>query len=96
MQIQLTGQNIEITEAIRNYTEKKLKRIVSLVEKINHIHLTFRVEKLNQIAEINISLPGTQIHAEAGCENIYESIDKLVDKVRRQLKKHKEKTTEHG
>ncbi len=96
MQIQITGQNLEITEAIRSYAEKKLQRIVSIADKINHIHLTFHIEKLNQIAEANISVPGSQIHAEASSENIYESIDKLIDKLSRQLKKYKDKVTNHG
>ena len=89
MQIQITGQGLEITEAIRNYAEKKLKRIIAIADKINHIHVTFHLEKVNQIAEANITVPGTQIHAEASSENIYESIDKLVDKLSRQLKKYK-------
>ncbi len=96
MQIQMTGQNIEMTGAIRSYAEKKLQRINSLADKISHIHLTFHVEKLNQIAEANISVPGTQIHAKASSEDIYESIDKLVDKIIRQLNKYKEKLTDHG
>lgn len=91
MQVQITGQNIEVTEAIRAYAEKKLKRICSIEDKISHFHVTFHVEKLNQIAEANIAVPGSQIHAEATSENIYESIDKLVDKLTRQLKKYKEK-----
>lgn len=96
MQIQMTGHNIEVTPAIRTYAEKKLQRLNSLVDKITHIHLTFRVEKVNQIAEANIAVPGTQLHAEASSENIYESIDKLVDKVIRQLNKHKEKLSDHS
>jgi len=96
MQIQMTGKNTELTPAIRSYAEKKLQRINSLLDKINHIHLTFHIEKLNQIAEANISLPGTQIHAEASSEDMYESIDKLIDKISRQLSKHKEKMTDHS
>lgn len=96
MQIQMTGQNTEVTDAIRSYAEKKLKRINAMVDKINHIHLTFHVEKLNQIAEANISLPGAQLHAEASSEDMYESIDKLIDKLSRQLSKYKEKLTDHS
>jgi len=96
MNIQMTGQNTEVTPAIRSYAEKKLKRLNSMMDKINHIHLTFHVEKMKQIAEANISVPGAQIHAEASSEDMYESIDKLVDKISRQLSKHKEKMTDHG
>lgn len=91
MQIQMTGQNTEITPALRNYAEKKMKRINTMADKITHLHLTFHVEKLNQIAEANVSLPGAQIHASATSEDMYESIDKLVDKISRQLSKYKEK-----
>lgn len=91
MQIQMTGKNTEITPALRSYAEKKLKRINTMVDKITHLHLTFHVEKLNQVAEANINLPGTQIHASATSEDMYESIDKLVDKINRQLSKYKEK-----
>lgn len=90
MQIQMTGQNIDVTTAIRSYAEKKLQRINSMVDKITHIHLTFHVEKVQQIAEANISIPGTQIHAKASSEDIYKSIDELVDKIIRQLNKYKE------
>ena len=96
MQIQMTGQNTEVTPAIRSYAEKKLKRINAMLDKINHLHLTFKIEKQNQIAEANISIPGTQIHAEASSEDMYESIDKLVDKIERQLSKHKEKMSDHS
>lgn len=96
MQIQMTGQNTEVTPALREYAEKKLKRINSMVDKINHIHLTFHVEKINQIVEANISVPGSQIHAEATSEDMYESIDKLIDKLGRQLGKYKEKLTDHN
>ncbi len=91
MQIQMTGQNTEITSALRTYAEKKLKRINTMVDKITHLHLTFRVEKLNQIVEANVSVPGVQIHASASSEDMYESIDKLIDKISRQLSKYKEK-----
>lgn len=91
MQIQMTGQNTEITSALRTYAEKKLKRINTMVDKITHLHLTFRVEKLNQIVEANVSVPGAQIHASASSEDMYESIDKLIDKIGRQLSKYKEK-----
>lgn len=95
MQIRYTGQNIEITPAIRDYSEKKLQRIQNHIHKIMDVHLVFSVEKLNQNVEGTISVPGTQIHAHASSEDMYESIDKITDKLMRQLVKYKEKLTEH-
>lgn len=91
MQIQMTAQNTEITAAIRSYVEKKIKRLNAMSDKITHFHLTFHVEKVNQIAEANVTVPGLQIHAKASSTDMYESIDKLIDKISRQLNKHKEK-----
>lgn len=96
MNIQMTGQNTEITAAIRDYAEKKLKKINLMADKINQIHLTFHVEKLNHIAEATLFVKGSQIHATASSEDMYESVDKLVDKISRQLSKHKEKLADRG
>ncbi len=96
MQIQMTGHNVEITPAIRSYSEKKLQRVITHAVKIINIHLTLHVEKLNQVAECLISIPGSKIHASASSDNMYESIDKLTDKLIRQLNAHKEKFTDRG
>lgn len=96
MQIQLTGDNIEITPAIRDYTEKKLKRIQAHMNRITDVHITFSIEKLDQIVDAKISVPGSLLHAHAASEDIYESIDKITDKLTRQLTKYKEKLTDHS
>ena len=91
MQTKMTGHNVEVTDAIRQYTDKKLQRIQAHYDKITNINVTFNVEKLDQIAEANIAIPGNTIHAKSISNNMYESIDKLIDKLMRQLSKHKEK-----
>jgi putative sigma-54 modulation protein len=91
MQLQLTGHQLEITPAIRDFVEKKLQKIRSLGDRITHIHVTLEKEKVNAIALANISLPGSQFHVESRSEDMYESIDKLVDKIVHQLKKYKDK-----
>jgi len=93
MQIQMTGQNMELTPAIRSYMEKKFQRVSAVADRITSVQITFHVEKLTQIAKANLNLPGTQIHAESKSEDMYESIDKLVDKLLQQIKKHKEKNS---
>lgn len=96
MQVQYTGHNIEITQAIRDHIEKKLSRLKAQTDKITNIHIIFEVEKLRQIAEANVAVPGTMINAKAESEDMYKTVDLLIDKLNAQLTKYKEKHTDHS
>ena len=65
MQTQITGHNIEITNALREFTEKKLQRLQKHVDNITSVHITFDVDKDDQIVEGQIVVPGSTIHAKA-------------------------------
>lgn len=95
MQIQFTGNHIDITPAIREYTEKKLKRLENHLDYITNIHVTFSVDKLEQIAEATINVPNKTIVAKAEAGEMYGAIDALTDKLVRQLNKYREKVTDH-
>lgn len=96
MQIRYTGQNVEITSSLKDYTEKKLHRIHHHLDIITDVHVIFNIEKHDQIVEGNINVPGNHIHARATSENMYESVDKMADKLIRQLIKYKEKISDHS
>lgn len=91
MQIQFTGQNVEITQALRNFTEEKFERIKRFTNMISNIHVTFNIDKFRQIAEAHIKLHGGEIHARSEADKMYDSIEDLVDKLVKQLTKYKEK-----
>lgn len=94
MKIQYTGKNTEVTAAIRQFSDKKISRLESFSDCINSIHITFHIDKMDQIAEANIAVPGQIIHATSSSHDLYAAIDGLIDKLFRQLKKYKEKMTE--
>jgi len=93
---QFTGHHVEITPALREFTEKKLSRLKPHNNSITSIHITFNVDKLSQIAEGKVSVPGQTIHAKAENESMYNAVDALVQKLSRQLVKYKEKQTNHS
>ena len=95
MNIQYTAHNTEVTDALKTFTEKKLARLNTLSDQITHIHVTFTIVNLQQTAEASISIPGNTIHASSESHDLYAAIDLLIDKLARQLKKHKEKLTTH-
>ena len=91
MQIQLTGRNIDITDHLREYTNSKFDRLLRHADNITSIQVIFNVEKLRQIAEANVQMPGTNINATAESEDMYHTILELVDKLDRQVSKHIDK-----
>ena len=75
--------------------EENFKKLERHYDRILSIHVVFHVEKLNQIAEATVHVTKDEIHAHASAENMYTSIDDLVNKLDRQLIKHKEKLDNH-
>jgi len=91
MQIEITGDNMKVSEHLRDITEKKLQRLTSHYDQITHVHIVFRIDKLDQTAEGQVSVPGQVLHASATSETVFHSVDMLMDKLLRQITKHKEK-----
>jgi putative sigma-54 modulation protein len=88
MEIQFTGHNLEITPGIKTHTEKKMSRISSHGAKINAIHVTFHIENKDQVAKAVVLTPGYEFFAQHKSHDLYESIDRLVEKLLAQLDKH--------
>ncbi|USQ14213.1 ribosome-associated translation inhibitor RaiA [Legionella lytica] len=95
MQIHITGHRMEVTPAIRTYAEEKFTKLEHHFDHITKINVIFDIEKLRQIAEATIYVAGGELHASSESENLYAAIDALIDKLDRQLLKHKEKIRSH-
>lgn len=95
MEFQIIGHNIEVTPALRETVEKKLKKLEQLFDRINSIQVVLKVEKVQQIAEATLQLNGAELHASAEDDDMYAALDLLLDKLSRQLTKHKEKLRQH-
>ena len=95
MQINLTGHHIEITDSLRDYVNEKVGKLEKHFEKVSNTHVILSVENVRQKAEATVNMSGNSIFAEATADDMYASIDALVDKLDRQVKKHKEKLKNH-
>ena len=96
MQTQITGQNIDVTPALREYAEKKLQKLQHHVEIITNIHITFNIDHVSNIADGQLTIPGNTFHAKATSnDSMYNAIDAMVDKLLRQLDKYRKKITGH-
>jgi putative sigma-54 modulation protein len=91
MQVQLSGQQIEVTQALRDHVNSRLDRLTRLDDKILSLSIVLSVNKLQQRAEGTVNVSGASLHAEALEADMYVSIDILFDKLVTQLRKHREK-----
>lgn len=95
--IQFTSLKTENSEQLRKLTTEKFARLNKYASAITSIHVTFNVDnKVRHIAEANVHVPKSVIHAKAESEDMYKTIDLLVEKLASQLARYKEKTTEHS
>lgn len=95
MQINLTGNHVELTDPLRNYVNSKLERLERHFDIVQNIHVVLSVEKLRHKAEATLHISGGNLFADSVEEDMYAAIDALVDKLDRQVKKQKEKLTDH-
>jgi putative sigma-54 modulation protein len=95
MQVNLTGHHVEITAALKDYLNSKLTRIERHFESITSIHCILTVEKLRHKAEARVNVTGGTLFAEDVEDDMYAAIDGMIDKLDRQIVKHKEKLTDH-
>jgi putative sigma-54 modulation protein len=96
MQLNISGHHIDVTDALRNYVTDKLQRLERHYDHITNAHVILSVDKLKQRAEATIHISGREVFADADCDDLYAAIDKLADKLDRQILKHKGKTQDHN
>lgn len=89
MNLNFAGKNVEVTQALRDVTEKKLGKLDKYFQRDIVGNVTFSTEKNRKIIEVTINLPGTILRAEESSDDMYASIDKAVDILERQIRKYK-------
>jgi len=95
MQLNLSGHHVDITDSMRAYVEEKLAKLERHFDHVTNVQVILSVEKLVQKAEASVHLAGNDVFAEATNEDMYAAIDALIDKLDRQVLKHKEKLKNH-
>ncbi len=95
MQLDITGHHIDITPALQTYVQSKFEKLERHFDHVTNVHVVLTVEKLRHKAEATVHISGADVFADATEADMYAAIDMLADKLDRQIKKHKEKLTDH-
>lgn len=92
MQLDITGHQIDLTEALQHFVREKMRKLERHSDVITHMHVVLNIEKHSHQAEATAHVPGAELFANANADDMYAAIDRLSDKMDRQLLKHKEKS----
>ncbi|MEO8279214.1 MAG: ribosome-associated translation inhibitor RaiA [Ideonella sp.] len=100
MNLTISGHHLEVTPALREYVLTKLERITRHFDQVVDINVLLSVEKLKekdrrQKAEVTFHVKGKDIFVEQSHEDLYAAIDQLMDKLDRQVCRHKDKLQDH-
>ena len=100
MNLTISGHHLDVTPALREYVVTKLDRVTRHFDQVVDINVLLTVEKLKekerrQKAEVNLHVKGKDIFVEQSHEDLYAAIDQLMDKLDRQVVRHKDRTQNH-
>ncbi len=95
MQVTVTFRHMETSDALRSYAVEKSERLVKYLFEPIEIHWALSVEKIRHIADVNITANGVTIKAQESTPDMYSAIDMALEKLEKQVRKHKEKLKDH-
>jgi putative sigma-54 modulation protein len=95
MQVAVTFRNTGSESWFKDYVTERLNRLQKYIDKPVEAHVVLSVEKFRNVAEINIMAKGINLVGKEEAKDMQLAIDNVIDKIERQIKKHKEKSREH-
>ncbi|GAB4405919.1 MAG: ribosome-associated translation inhibitor RaiA [Thermodesulfovibrionales bacterium] len=95
MNVIVNGRHLDVTPALKSYAEEKIRRFERYLSNITEAIVTLSIEKYRHKAEVLLKANGVMIQAEGVTGEIYSSIDEVVEKLEKQVKKYKEKLVSH-
>jgi putative sigma-54 modulation protein len=96
MNLIVQGRHLEVTPALRDYVGGKLERIRRHFDNVIEADVLLSVDKLKHKAEVTLRVRGNSMHAEASDGDMYAAIDNLIDKLDRQVLRHKDRVKSHA
>ena len=95
MELLLTGHHVHVSDSLRQFTERKFKRIERHFDNITRVHVTLVSDQKSKRAEATLQVGRHRIFAEGKAANLRTAIDLLVDRIDRQVIKQKERMQDH-
>jgi len=91
MHVSVTFKNIDSSDALKSYVQKKLDRFDKLLDNPAEANVVFSIEKIRHTAEVTLTSDRLNIHAKEETETMYSAIDMVIDKLKKQVNKNRDK-----
>jgi putative sigma-54 modulation protein len=95
MQVNITFRHLDPTEALKDHVRDRVQHVQRYIDRASEAHAVLHVENVDHHAEITVKAGRFLLRGCAKSPDMYASIDAAADKIERQLKKHKEKLSNH-
>lgn len=95
MEMTISGHHVEISQALNDHVENKFAKIERHYDKITSASVILTVEPNEKKAEATLHLVGDKLHASATNEDMYKAIDLLADKLDKQIRRRKDRLSNH-
>ncbi len=91
MQFFITGRHLELTDDIRVHVEKKIGKVEDILNNVIEANVILDVQGHRYVTEVTLMARRATFHAQAETEDVFASIDEAVDKIDKQIRRHKER-----
>jgi len=95
MNIEITARHINISDDLRDYAEKKIKKLDTYFNQLIDARVILHLEKLDHASEVLVNGDGVQFHGREKAKDFFSSIDLLFEKMEKQIVRYKEKHSSH-
>jgi putative sigma-54 modulation protein len=100
MRLSVKGKNLDVSDSIRSHAERKFAKLSKLVPELAPVEVELSEERnpsnpANQVAEATIRAKGQTVRGREATKDMKASIDQLVDKLERQMKRYRERRRNH-
>ncbi|MEJ2720812.1 MAG: ribosome-associated translation inhibitor RaiA [bacterium] len=91
MNIKTTARHYQLTPALKDYAESKVEQLTKYFDNIDNAHIIFALEKYRHSVEVSLHVNGKDFNSKEESEDMYVSVDRVVEKLERQIQKYKGK-----
>ena len=96
MQLDISARHMELTDALKSHVKTRLEKLRGHFDRVIDVNVVLSGEKHRHVAEVTLHANGVRIHGKESSLDMYSSVDAVVEKLQKQIRKYKDRVSRHG